>query len=219
MRHVILGSILEITLDPGESLFSPMNAMLWMDPGIAMTSNRGEGLFAGLKRTFGDYAFMVEYAAREGGRLALAPRLAGAIVPISLTEDRTLLCRKEVLLCAERSVQAKIDPDRRLGSLKRDDGSLWRLTGLGAVFLGIPGQAIERDLALGERLCVSSMHIAMLDASIGIRLRYISGFDVLLAGQDGLCVADLTGPGRVILQGAPVVALAEDIGKLLPSNN
>ena len=46
----------------------------------------------------------------------------------------------------------------------------------------------------------------------------ISGFKNIIFGGDGLFLAELTGPGKVWLQSMPILNLAEEISRYLPSN-
>jgi uncharacterized protein (AIM24 family) len=87
------------------------------------------------------------------------------------------------------------------------------------VFLDLSGEVVERDLAAGERLLVHAGHVGVLDPTISFDIQMVSGFKNILFGGDGLFLATLTGPGRVMLQSMPIMNLAEEIAKYLPGNS
>jgi hypothetical protein len=47
----------------------------------------------------------------------------------------------------------------------------------------------------------------------------VRGFKNLLFGGEGLFLATLTGPGHVVLQSMPILNLAEELARYLPSQH
>jgi hypothetical protein len=47
----------------------------------------------------------------------------------------------------------------------------------------------------------------------------VPGFKNILFGGEGLFLATLTGPGHIALQSMPIMNLAEEIGRYLPTNS
>ncbi|HET6971899.1 MAG TPA: AIM24 family protein, partial [Phenylobacterium sp.] len=99
MKYEISGSTMQtvsIDLEAGETVFSQTHAMAWMTDGMAMNTNTGGGLFAGLKRAMsGGSFFVTQYTAERRGQVAFAPRFPGTIVPMRLAAGQSLICRKE----------------------------------------------------------------------------------------------------------------------------
>jgi uncharacterized protein (TIGR00266 family) len=223
MRYEISGTVMQtlaIALDPGEVIVSQTHAMAWMTDAIDMDTHTGGGLLAGLKRAFsGGSFFITEYSARGSAEVAFAPRFPGQIIPMKLAPGQSIICRKETFLCAERSVALDIVLQQRLGAgvFAGEGFILQRVTGPGTVWLDLSGEVIEKTLAPGERLRVHAGHIGMQEPSISTDIQMVSGFRNMLFGGEGLFLATLTGPGRIWLQSMPILNLAEEIARPLPS--
>ena len=57
----------------------------------------------------------------------------------------------------------------------------------------------------------------MQDPSVSTDIQLVRGFRNILFGGEGLFLATLTGPGRIWLQSMPILNLAEEIARHLPS--
>ena len=82
--------VLEVQLDPNESVYSESGELSWMTASIQMTTHTqmggGGGLFGILKRVAGvGSLFMTEYrAAGYPGEVSFATKVPGHIVPVQL---------------------------------------------------------------------------------------------------------------------------------------
>jgi uncharacterized protein (TIGR00266 family) len=225
MRYEISGTVMQTVsfeLEPGEVVYSQTNSMCWMSDQIAMNTNTGGGLMAGLKRSLsGGSLFVTDFTARGRGHVAFAPRFPGKIMPMTLAAGQSLICRKETFLCAEKSITFAIAWQKRIGAgLFGGQGFiLQQVTGPGTVFLDLSGEVIERDLARGERLLVHAGHLGAMDPTITFDIEMVPGFKNILFGGEGLFLATVTGPGHVILQSMPIVNLAEEIALHMPAQS
>ncbi len=225
MRYEISGTTMQtvsIDLQRGERVYSQTATMAWMSDGIRMDTHTGGGLFAGLKRAFaGGGLFVTEFIADDTGHVAFAPRFPGQILAVPLASGQSLICRKETFLCAEMSVTLDIALQQRLGAgfFAGEGFILQRVTGPGTVFLDLSGEVVEKTLAPGERLRVHAGHIGMQEPSIQVDIQMMRGFRNILFGGEGLFLATLTGPGKIWLQSMPIMNLAEEIARFLPSNS
>ncbi|MFO1117226.1 MAG: TIGR00266 family protein [Beijerinckiaceae bacterium] len=223
MRYQINGTIMQtvaVDLSPGETVYSQTNTMCWMNDQVQMDTHTGGGLFAGLKRTFGGGSlFITDFTATGNGHVAFAPRFPGTIIPVQLVAGQSLICRKETFLCAEKSVTLEIAWQKKFGAgfFGGDGFILQKVTGPGVVFLDLSGEVVEKDLAPGEKLLVHAGHVGVFDPSIDFDIQMVKGFKNILFGGEGLFLATLTGPGHVALQSMPIVNLAEEIGRFLPT--
>ncbi|MEO8375333.1 MAG: TIGR00266 family protein, partial [Sphingomonas bacterium] len=209
-----------IDLARGETIYAQTHAMAWMSDGITMDTHTGGGLFAGLTRAMsGGSLFITDYSAEQAGHVAFAPRFPGQILPVELATGQSLICRKETFLCAEKSVSLEIAMQQRLGAgLFAGEGFiLQRVTGPGTVFLDLSGEVVEKTLGPGERLRVHAGHIGMQEPSVSTDIQMIRGFRNILFGGEGLFLATLTGPGKIWLQSMPILNLAEEIARHMPS--
>ncbi len=224
MRYDISGTTMQtvsIDLQQGEKVYSQTATMAWMSDGIRMDTHTGGGLFAGLKRAMaGGGLFITEFVADQTGHVAFAPRFPGQILAVPLGAGQSLICRKETFLCAEMSVTLDIALQQRLGAgfFAGEGFILQRVTGPGTVWLDLSGEVVEKTLAPGERLRVHAGHIGMQEPSIQVDIQMMRGFRNVLFGGEGLFLATLTGPGKIWLQSMPILNLAEEIARYLPSN-
>jgi uncharacterized protein (TIGR00266 family) len=223
MKYELVGTIMQtltVDLSPGEVVYSQTNSMCWMNDAIEMNTNTGGGFFAGLKRSFsGGTLFVTDFTARGNGHVAFAPRFPGKIMPVQLAAGQSVICRKETFLCAEKSVTFEISWQKKLGAgfFGGQGFILQKVTGPGTVFLDLSGEVVERDLAAGEKLLVHAGHVGAMDPSITFDIQMVPGFKNILLGGEGLFLATVTGPGHVILQSMPVMNLAEEIAKYMPT--
>jgi len=226
MRYEITGTVMqtvELELAPGESIYSQTAMMAWMSQGVRMHTNTGGGLFAGLKRSLTGGSFFITEFTPEGGagRVAFAPRFPGSIIARTLAPGESLICRKETFLCAERSVTLELAWQQRIGAGFFGGAGfiLQRVTGPGAVFLDLSGEVVQKELAPGERLLVHAGHVGIHDPTVAFDIQLIPGFRNILFGGEGLFLATLTGPGRILLQSMPILNLAEEIARYLPTHD
>ena len=209
-----------IDLAPGETVYSQTNCMCWMNDSIDMKTHTGGGFLSGLMRSFGGGSFFVtEFSARGNGHVAFAPRFPGTIMPVALAAGQSLICRKETFLCAEKSVTLEVAFQKKFGAgLFGGEGFiLQKVTGPGTVFLDLSGEVVEKQLAPGEKLLVHAGHVGVMEPSINFDIQMVRGFRNVLFGGEGLFLVTLTGPGRVALQSMPIMNLAEEISRYLPS--
>jgi uncharacterized protein (AIM24 family) len=136
-----------------------------------------------------------------------------------LQAGQSLICRKETFLVAEKSVTLELAWQKRLGAgfFGGDGFILQKVTGPGIVWLDLSGEVVERDLAAGERLLVHAGHVGIFEPNVGFDIQMVKGFKNVLFGGEGLFLATLTGPGHIWLQSMPIINLAEEIGRYLPT--
>ena len=218
MKHVIHGTTLqslEILLNPGEGVYSQTHQMAWMTEYINMETNTGGGFLKGLMRSFsGASLFLTQFSAGSStGLVAFCPRFPGTMIARNLAPGETLICRKESFMCAEMSVQLDVYFRQQFGGgLFGGEGFiLQKVTGPGWVFLDLSGEIVEKNLQPGEILKVHVGHVAVQEQSVEFGIQMIRGFKNVLFGGDGIFLATLRGPGKVILQSMPIVNLAEEI--------
>ncbi|MBU3062924.1 TIGR00266 family protein [Nocardia sp. NEAU-G5] len=215
--------VLEVTLDPGETVFAESGQLSWMTESIRLhTSTRvaAGGVFGAVKRAVaGAGLFMTEYsAARHPGTVAFATKLPGQIVPVTLRRGADYLVHRHGFLCATGNVRVSLSFQRRLGAgiFGGAGFTLQRVSGDGNMWAELSGEVIQYDLAAGETLRVHPGHVGMFDATVGFDITMLRGIRNILFGGDGLFLAALTGPGRVWLQSLTVSNLAHAITPYLP---
>lgn len=217
--------VLEVQLDPNESIFAESGELSWMTASIQMSTHTqmggGGGLFGALKRVIGGGTlFMTEYkAARTTGEVAFATKVPGHIVPVSLSPGNEYMVHRHGFLCATPQVSIGVGFQQSLGAgiFGGSGFVLQRLGGTGTAWLELSGELIRKDLAPGENLRVHPGHVGAFQGSVSFQIVTVPGIKNALFGGDGIFLASLTGPGTVWLQTLPISRLAHQLAEYMPS--
>lgn len=210
--------VVEIELDPQESVRAETGAMLYMEDSIQMETGTGGGLLSGFKRIVtGDSFFITSFSntASAGKRhIAFAAPYPGKIIPLDLKQmGGEMLCQKDGFLCAAKGIEIEVAFTKKIGAgLFGGEGFiLQRLTGDGLAFVHAGGTILEKDLMAGETLMVDTGCLVAFHPNVSYDIQMVSGFKNLLFGGEGLFLAKITGPGKVYLQSVPFSRLADRI--------
>ncbi len=93
------------------------------------------------------------------------------------------------------------------------------MRGSGTAFLNGGGTVLECHLGVGERIVVDTSALVACDATVDVGARRAGSWMAMCCGGEGLFVAELTGPGRVIIQSMPVETAAAEYFKHMPKNS
>jgi uncharacterized protein (TIGR00266 family) len=216
--------VLEVQLDPNESVYSESGELSWMTGSIQMATHTqmggGGGLFGVLKRVAGGGSiFMTEYRAFQyPGEVAFATKVPGHIVPVELGQGPEYMVHRHGFLCATTQVTIGVGFQQSLGAgiFGGDGFLLQKVGGQGTAWLELSGELIVKNLAPGETLRVHPGHVGAFQTSVGFQITMVPGIRNMVFGGDGLFLAVLTGPGQVWLQTLPISRLAHQIGEYLP---
>jgi uncharacterized protein (TIGR00266 family) len=229
MEHKTVGTtmpVLEITLNPGESVISEAGQLSWMTSAIDMhTSTQGGGgggMFGALKRVAsGGSLFMTEYTAQSGpGMVAFATKVPGEIVPIQLNGGGYMVHRHG-FLAGTPGVALTVGFQQSLGAgvFGGEGFRLQSVSGQGLAWIELSGELVQYQLQPGEQLRVHPGHVGIFEQTISFEITRIKGIKNLVFGGDGIFLAQLTGPGRVWLQSMPLANLAHSLLPYLPIKN
>jgi len=218
--------VLEVQLDPNESVFSESGELSWMTQTIQMTTHSqmggGGGLFGVLKRVAGGGSiFMTEYRAWQyPGEVAFATKVPGHIVPVQVGQGYEYMIHRHGVLCATPQVTIGLGFQQSLGAgiFGGDGFLLQKVGGYGTAWLELSGELIVKNLAPGETLRVHPGHVGAFQSSVAFQITMVPGIKNMIFGGDGIFLAALTGPGTVWLQTLPISRLAHQIGEYLPHN-
>ena len=219
--------VLELVLEPNESIISEAGELSWMSSSIQMTTHTqfagGGGLFGVLKRVAGGGSiFMTEYRALgSAGELAFATKLPGHIVPVEVAPGRDFMIHRHGFLCATSQIQISLGFQQSLGAgiFGGDGFLLQKVTGQGTAWLELSGELVVRDLRPGETLRVHPGHVGAFEAGVSFQITTVPGIRNMIFGGDGIFLGALTGPGRIWLQTLPISKLAHAIDQYLPHEN
>jgi uncharacterized protein (TIGR00266 family) len=216
--------VLDVRLDPNESVFSESGELSWMTASIQMTTHTqmggGGGLFGVLKRVAGGGSiFMTEYRAMQyPGEVSFATKVPGHIVPVEVQPGSEYMVHRHGFLCATPQVTISVGFQQSLGAgiFGGDGFLLQKLGGMGTAWLELSGELVVKDLAPGEMLRVHPGHVGAFQSSVGFQITTVPGIKNMIFGGDGIFLAVLMGPGRVWLQTLPISRLAHQIAEYLP---
>src|SRR5215469_18310721 len=219
--------VLEVQLDPNESVFSESGELSWMTQSIQMTTHTqmggGGGLFGVLKRAIaGGTIFMTEYRAWQyPGEVAFATKVPGHIVPVQVGNGYEYMVHRHGFMCGTPQVALTVGFQQSLGAgiFGGEGFVLQRVGGYGTAWLELSGELIRKDLQPGEMLRVHPGHVGAFMTSVSFQITTVPGIKNIIFGGDGLFLAQLTGPGRVWLQTLPISRLAHQISEYLPHNS
>ena len=209
--------IVEIELDPDESVRAEAGAMLYMDAPIKMDTGTGGGFMKGLKRAFAGESFFITSFTHTGSgkaRVAFSAPYPGKVVAVDLAaQGGSFLFQKDAFLCAAAGIEIEVAFTRKIGAgLFGGEGFiLQRLTGDGLAFAHAGGTIIERTLGAGETLFVDTGCLVGMAESVDYDIQFQGGFKNALFGGEGLFLTRLEGPGLVFLQSLPFSRLADRI--------
>lgn len=219
--------IVEVELDPGETVVAEAGAMNYMEDGIAFEAHMGDGshasdgflgslLSAGKRVLAGESLFMTHFTHRGGtGKrsVAFAAPYPGQIVPLNLSElGGTFYCQKDSFLCAALGTQISIAFTRRLGAgfFGGEGFILEKLVGDGLAFVHAGGTVLPKDLK-GETLRVDTGCIVGFTEGIDYSIERAGGLKSMFFGGEGLFLATLRGTGRVYLQSLPFSRMCDRV--------
>jgi uncharacterized protein (TIGR00266 family) len=217
--------VLEIELDPNETVIAEAGAMVYMEEGIDFQTKMGDGsnpsqgflgklMSAGSRLITGESLFMTHFTHRGYGksRVAFSAPYPGTILPIDLQQVRgnTLIAQKDAFLAAALGTQLAMHFNQKLGSgLFGGEGFiLQRLTGDGLAFLHAGGTIVEKELN-NETLRVDTGCVVAFEQGIDFSIQQAGGLKSMIFGGEGLFLATLRGTGKVWLQSMPVKKLIE----------
>ncbi len=211
--------LVEVELDPGETVIAEAGAMLYMEDGIDFTTRMGDGsnpsaglfdklLAAGSRVITGESLFLTHFTNQSWGkkRVAFSAPYPGTIIPINLMNlGGRVIVQKDAFLCAALGTKLSIIFNRRLGAgfFGGEGFILQLLQGDGKAFVHAGGTVIERQLN-NEILRVDTGCIVGFETSIDYDIQQAGGLRSMFFGGEGLFLATLRGTGKVWLQSMPI---------------
>jgi uncharacterized protein (TIGR00266 family) len=200
--------VVRIKLQPGQELFAEAGKMLYKTPAVQWETRMsggslGEKLWGALKRSvMGESLFLTYFRAVTPGEVGFAGDYPGRIQHFDLAAGESILVQRDSFVCAQSTVSLNIAFVKKLGAgfFGGEGFILERLTGPGAVFIHGGGDFIEFNLAAGEMLQVDTGCVVAFAEGVTYDIQFVGGIKTAIFGGEGLFLATLTGPGRVIVQ-------------------
>lgn len=211
--------VARVRLKAGQELFAEAGKMLYKTPNIQWETRMqgeslGQKLWGAVKRkVMGESLFMTYFRAMSDGEVGFAGNYPGRIQSFDLAPGQSVLVQRDGFLFAQTTVQLNIAFVKKLGAgfFGGEGFILQRLTGPGAVFIHGGGDFIEFTLRPGESLQVDTGCIVGFEESVHYDIQFVGGIKTAIFGGEGLFLATLTGPGRVIVQSMTMEKLRREL--------
>jgi uncharacterized protein (TIGR00266 family) len=224
--------IVEVELDPGETVVAEAGAMNYMEDGIGFEAKMGDGsnadeglmgklLNVGKRVLTGESIFLTHFTNTAIGkkRVAFSAPYPGKIIPVDMAKVKgELYCQKDAFLCAAYGTKVGIAFTKRLGTgfFGGEGFILQKLHGDGMAFLHVGGTVIKKKLN-NERLLVDTGCLVAFTQGIVYEIQRAGNLKSMFFGGEGFFLATLSGTGLVMLQSLPLSRLADRIVKHAPS--
>lgn len=223
--------IVEIELDPQETVVAEAGAMNYMDGEVSFEAKMGDGSQAdsgffgkmmnvGKRLLTGESLFMTHFTNTGHGkkRVAFAAPYPGKIIPLELsTLGGEMICQKDAFLCAAHGTEISIAFTQKLGAgfFGGEGFILQRIRGNGKAFIHVGGTVVKKELN-NETLMVDPGCIAAFTHGIDYSIERAGNLKSMFFGGEGLFFATLRGTGTVYLQSLPFSRLADRVLALAP---
>jgi uncharacterized protein (TIGR00266 family) len=235
IEYKILGNdlqIVEIGLDPGETVIAEAGAMNYMDSGISFEAKMGDGsnpdhgvmgklMSVGKRALTGESLFMTHFTNTGTGKrsVAFAAPYPGKILPLNMAEvGGELICQKDAFLCAALGTEVSIAFTKRLGVgfFGGEGFILQRLRGSGMAFVHAGGALIKKELR-GETIRVDTGCLVAFTTGVQYDIQLAGNLKSMVFGGEGLFLATMSGTGTVYLQSLPFSRMADRILRHAPA--
>ena len=208
MKWQILGNnmpALVCELAPNEKVYADSGAMIYMSSNVVMQAKARGGLMAGLARKAltGESFFQSEFTPHDGpGVVAFSAHLPGRVIPFDLRGGKILMGQKTAFLVAEDAVVLETAMQKKImaGIFGGEGLIIQRYRGEGTVFLEALGDIIEMQLAPGQKMLVDTGKAVAWESTVTYDVQAAGGLKTMAFGGEGVFLAALTGPGKIVLQ-------------------
>lgn len=225
LDYTIQGDNLQIArvrLKPGQEVYAEAGKMIYKNPVIEwetrMTGQSlGEKLWGAFKRKLmGESLFMTYFRAQSEGEVGFAGSYPGRIQAFNLSAGESILVQRDGFLFAQSTVHLDIALVRKLGAgfFGGEGFILEKLTGPGSVFIHAGGDFVEFQLGPGEVVQVDTGSIVAFEQSVDYDIQMVGGIKTAIFGGEGLFLATLTGPGRVVVQSMTLEKMRRELAPM-----
>jgi uncharacterized protein (TIGR00266 family) len=211
--------VIRIRLKPGQELFAEAGKMLYKQPQVSwetrMTGQSlGDKLIGAVKRKLmGESLFLTFFRASAPGEVGFAGTYPGRIQAFKLAAGQSILVQRDAFVVAQATAHLEIALVRKLGAgfFGGEGFILEKLTGPGTVFIHAGGDFVEFALAPGEVLQVDTGALVAFEETVDYDVEMAGGIRTMLFGGEGVFLATLRGPGRVIVQSMTLAKLRREL--------
>lgn len=212
--------IVRLRLKPGQQVYAEAGKMVYKNPAVEWETRMsgeslGEKLMGALKRKLSGESLFLTYFRATGPKaeVGFAGDYPGRLYAYELAAGQSILVQRDSFICAQPTVTLSIALVKKIGAgLFGGEGFiLQKLTGPGTTFIHGGGDFVEFELAAGETLQVDTGCIVAFDESVSYDIQFVGGIKTAIFGGEGLFLATLRGPGRVIIQSLTLEKLRREL--------
>jgi uncharacterized protein (TIGR00266 family) len=157
--------------------------------------------------------FLAKFTCESGtGLLGFAGTLPGKIKTIAISPNKSFIVEKGAYLFSEPNVNIDFHFAKIGAAFFGGEGFiLQKLTGSGNAFIHAVGDLIEYNLNVGQSIQAATSHLVGFDTTVTYDVQRPGGIKTSLFGGQGIFLARMTGPGRVILQSMTKEKMAAEL--------
>ncbi len=211
--------VIRIRLKPGQELFAEAGKMLYKQPQVSWETRMsgeslGDKLIGAVKRKLmGESLFLTYFRSSGPGEVGFAGSYPGRIQAFELRAGESVLVQRDSFLVAQSSAQLNIAFTKKLGAgfFGGEGFILEKLTGPGTVFIHAGGDFVEFNLTPNEVLQVDTGSLVAFEESVDYDIQLVGGIRTALFGGEGLFLATMRGPGRVIVQSMTLAKMRREL--------
>lgn len=224
--------VVEIELDPAETVIAEAGAMNYMDGNITFEAKMGDGsnpndgilgklLNAGKRALTGESVFITHFTNTGSGKqtVSFSAPYPGQIIAVDMAEHgKQFFCQKDAFLCAAKGTKLSIAFTKHMGTgfFGGEGFILQKLEGDGMAFIHAGGTVIRKELR-EETIKVDTGCIVGFTGGIDYSIERAGNLKSMLLGGEGMFLATLKGTGKVYLQSLPFSRLCDRILANAPS--
>jgi uncharacterized protein (TIGR00266 family) len=217
--------ILEVLLNPGETILAEAGAMVYMDDGIAYETCLGDGsepnpgimgkLFPTGDRPLScDTLFLTYFTnyGRGARKIVFSTPYVGVIRNIDLPSfNGELVIQRNAFICGPKGLKLTPFSYRKTGiTAKHEVVPLQKVSGEGQVHIAVGGLLIERQID-NETIHVDASSIVAFEPTVEFSLEAIGSIKTMVLGNDAFILGTLSGKGKVWMQSLPIKKMIQTI--------
>ena len=230
LDYTIQGDNLQVArvrLKPGQEVYAEAGKMVYKTANVQWETRMsggtlGEKLMGALKRTItGESLFLTYFRSNGAGEVGFAGSYPGRIQAFDLAAGQSIMAQRDAFLFAQPTVQLSVTFVKKLGAgfFGGEGFILEKLVGPGTVFIHAGGDFVEFNLNAGETMHIDAGCVVAFDESVDYDIQFVGGIKTALFGGEGLFLAAMTGPGRVIVQSMTINKLRRELAPGKPSSD
>lgn len=212
----VIGQTVHIKMNRTHPIWCSRGSLLSYSEGIDWSLKIPGGAAKAAGRLLAGEGVSLTYieAKRPNAEVILSPNQPGKLATWDLDRG-SIICTSGSFLAALGHVDIDVTIARSAGAAFFGGAGLFlqKLSGTGVAVVHGAGDFIEKQLAPGEKLLVSTGNLAVFSADVQYSVRGVGGCFKSIFGGEGLFMTELTGPGWVMLQSLKKLPVPTQAGR------